>query len=172
MQSVGADHDVEPAWRRVFESHLAVGGDCRDRVAEQVLDLIAAGVVVGLAEIVSHDLDVAVGYGAGDLGEINTSGPLGPLAVQRQHVGPGGERLDLRQHTHLFRDFHGRPEQINGVTTRLSQCGRAFDDGDFESVPGQPVGQYGAGDAGTRDQNTHGALLTKLGYPNIVPTCR
>jgi hypothetical protein len=34
VQPVGADHEVEPAWRRLFEGHLGVGGDGCDRVAE------------------------------------------------------------------------------------------------------------------------------------------
>ena len=84
VQPVGADDDVEPAWRCVLEGHLAVGGDGRDRVAEEVLDVIAAGVVVDLAEIVAHDLHVPVGYGADDLGEIDADRPPCALAIHRQ----------------------------------------------------------------------------------------
>ena len=79
VQPVGADDDVERARRRVLEGHVAVGGDGRDRVAEQVLDVVTAGVVVGLAEIVAHDLHVPVGCGAGEFGEIDVHGPpIGP----------------------------------------------------------------------------------------------
>jgi len=42
----------------MFECHLAVGGDGRDRIAEHILDVLAAGVVIDLAEIVEHDLNV------------------------------------------------------------------------------------------------------------------
>jgi hypothetical protein len=155
VQPVGADHDVEPAWRRALEGHLAVGGDGRDRVAEQILDLVAAGVVVRLTEVISHDLYVTVGCGADRLGEIDADRLPGALAINPRAVSPGGQRLDFWQHTHLFRDLHGRSEKVNCVTPRLTQCRCALDDGDVEPVPGEPVREDRARDAGPGDQNPH-----------------
>ncbi len=132
----------------MFEGHLGVDGDGRDRVAEDVLDVVATGVVVDLAEIVSHDLHVPVGYAPDDLGEIDASRLRYALAIHRQPVRAGGERLDPPQHTHLFRDLHGRTEQVDGVAAGFTQLRRALDDGDVETVPGQPVRQYRARDAG------------------------
>ncbi len=174
MQPVGTDDDVEPAWRRVLERHLAVGGDGRDRVAEEVLDVVAAGVVVGLTEVVAHDLHVPVGPGGDDFGEVDAGRAPHSLAIHRQPVGAGGECLDPRQHAHLFRDLHRRPEQVDRMAAGLSQRGRAFDDGDVEPVPGEPVRQYRAGDAGPGDENPHEDLpdYLKLGKPNTSLTYR
>ena len=115
VQPVGADHDVEPTRRCMLECHLAVGGDGRDRVAEQILDLVAAGFVVDLAKVVAHDLHVPIRRGTNDLGEIDPCRTVPALAIQPQRVCSGGERLDARQDAHLRRDLHRRPEQIDGV---------------------------------------------------------
>src|SRR6185312_13581213 len=84
VQPVSADDHVKRAWRRVLESYVAGGGYRGDRVTEQVLDAVAAGVVVHLAEVVAHDLDVAVGRGTGDLGDVDVCRSTDALAIQRQ----------------------------------------------------------------------------------------
>ena len=86
MQPVGADHDVEPARRRTLERDLAVGGGGCDRVAEQVLNMVAAGVVVSLAEIVAHDFHVPVGYGADGLRDIDADRLPRALAINPRGV--------------------------------------------------------------------------------------
>ncbi len=96
VQPVGTDHDVEAAWRGVLEAHPSVRGDGCDRVAEQVFGVMAAGLVVDLTEIVAHDLDMLVGRGAEDLGEIDANWPPRALAIPGQGFGPGGQRFDLR----------------------------------------------------------------------------
>ncbi len=68
--------------------------------------------------------------------------------------------LDARQYTHLFRDLHRRTEQVDGVAAGLAQRGRAFDHGDVEAASGQPVGQYGTGDARPGYQDLHVGQLT------------
>jgi hypothetical protein len=60
--------------RGVLEPHLSVGRDRGDRVAEDVLDVVACGVAVDLAQVVAHDLHVPVGGGAEDLGEVRPNG--------------------------------------------------------------------------------------------------
>jgi hypothetical protein len=158
VQPVGADDDVEPASRGTFECHLAVVVDRGDRVAEQVLDVVAPGVIVDLAEVVAHDLHVPVGGGAVDLGEVNLDGPRPAFAMHCQPVGFGGERLDARQDAHLFRDLHRRAEQVDGVAAGLAQRRSAFDDGDVEAVTAKPVREHRPGDAGAGDENPHDDL--------------
>ena len=102
MQSVGADDEVEPPWRAVLERHIAVVGDGGDLVAEDVLDVVAAGVVVDLAEVVAHDLDVPVGHRADELEVVDPRRLGRPRPVHIQHRGAGGVFLDARQHTHPF----------------------------------------------------------------------
>ena len=65
---------------------------------------VAAGVVIGLAEIVAHDLHVPVGCGADDLGEVDPCRPAPAFAIHRQRVGSGGERLD-RGSTPIFSEI-------------------------------------------------------------------
>src|SRR3954464_10135639 len=60
LQPVGADDEVEPPWSTVLERDLTVIGDGGDLVAEHILCVTPAGVVVDLAEIVAHDLDVPI----------------------------------------------------------------------------------------------------------------
>jgi hypothetical protein len=50
---------------------VAVGGDRGDPVAEDVLDVVPGGVVVDLAEVVAHDLDVSVRGCAEHFGEVD-----------------------------------------------------------------------------------------------------
>src|SRR6516164_5496751 len=164
VQPVGADDDVECARRGVLEGHLAVVFDRRDRVAEQVLHVVAGGVVVDLAEIVAHDLHVPVRRDAGELGEVDHGGSRPAFPIHCQTVRSRGERLDARQHAHLLRDFHRRTEQVDGVATGFAQRRRAFDHGDVEAASGQPVRQYRPGDARAGNENPHddlrGAYLT------------
>lgn len=158
VQPVGAHDDVECAWRAMLERHGPVGLDSGDRVAEQILDVVAGGVVIDLAEVVAHDLHVPVRTGRVDLGQVDPAG-LGPaLAIQRQPGRSGGQVLDAGQDAHLRRDLHGGAEQVDGMAAGLAQRGRALDDGDLEAVTGQPVGQHRAGDAGARDEYPHGHL--------------
>jgi hypothetical protein len=58
VQAVGADHQVEALRRALLERDLAVCGDRRDGVAEDVLDVVGGGGVQDLAQVVTHDLDV------------------------------------------------------------------------------------------------------------------
>ena len=74
VQPVRADDEVEAARRGVLERHLAGGRDRGDRVAEDVLHVVAGGVAVDLAQVVAHDLGVPVGGGAENLGEVRPDG--------------------------------------------------------------------------------------------------
>lgn len=155
MQAVGADDDVEGACLGALERHGAVVLDLGDRVAEQVLDVVAGGVVVDLAEVVAHDLHVPVGAGGVDLGEVDVGGPRPAFSVQRQAGGSGGQGLDAGQDAHLRRDLHRRTEQVDGVAAGFAQRRGALDDGDVEAVAGQPVRQHRAGDAGAGNEYPH-----------------
>lgn len=171
VQAVCADDDVEGAWRIVLESDLTVERDRRDRISEQVLDVAAAGAVIRLAEVVAHDLDVPVGRRAEDLREIDARRPLDALAIHGHRGRPGGQRLDLRQHAHLCRDFHGGPEQVDGMAAGLAQFGCALDDRDVEGAAGKPVRQYGARDA-RPEIRIRMSTPSRLGDPNIALTYR
>jgi hypothetical protein len=63
--------------------------------------------------------------------------------------------LDAGQCAHPVGDLHRRTEVVDGVASGFAQRGRAFDDGDVEAAPSQPVGQHRTGDARTGDQNPH-----------------
>ena len=61
VQSVGTDHQIEPARCRVLERHVdprAVVVQGRDRVAEQILDVRAGRVVQDPRQFAAEDLDV------------------------------------------------------------------------------------------------------------------
>ena len=61
VQSVGADHDIEPPRCCTLEGHIDVTsavGQGRDRVAQDVLDLGTACLVHDPGQIAPHDLDV------------------------------------------------------------------------------------------------------------------
>lgn len=109
---------------------------------------LAARVVVNLAEVVAHDLDVAVRHGPDEL-EIVDAGRAGcPWAGDGEQRGAGCVLLDAGQHPHAFGDLHRRPEQVDGMAAGLAQRGGTLHDGDLDAVPRQPVSQYGTGDAG------------------------
>ncbi len=165
VQPVGADHDVEAAQRGVLECHIAVRRNTGDRVAEQILDILSAGVVVDLAEIVAHDLHVQVRGSGHDLCQVDTGRTLAGIPMNAHPIGAGGLRLDAPQHVHLAGDLHRRPEQVDGVATGLTQRRRAFHHGDRVTGPGQPVGQHRPGDAGARNQDSHsGSVSAVLTY--------
>ena len=100
MQSVGTDDQVESARRAVLERDTAVLGDRGDLVAEHVLDVVTACVVVDLAQVVAHDLDVTVGHRADEFDVVDVRGLRRPWSVHAQHLGAGRVLLDSRQHTH------------------------------------------------------------------------
>ena len=64
VQPVRADDEVEAARRPRSNVTSPSVGDRGDRVAEEVLDVVAGGVVEDLAQVVAHDLDVPVGHRA------------------------------------------------------------------------------------------------------------
>lgn len=148
MEAIGSDHEVEAACRPVVEEDLAVVGEGGDGVAEDVFHVVASGVVEDLAEIVAHDLDVPVGHRAEDLGQVDGHRPPAAFAVHGQPGGPGGHLRHAREHSHLFRDFHRWPEQIDRVAAGLAWRGCALHHRHAVPVPGEPVGQRRPGDAG------------------------
>ena len=161
VQPVGADDDVELAGGGMLERHLAVMLDRRDRVAEQVLDVVAAGGVVDLAEVVAHDLHVPVRGGGVDLGEVDLDGPPSglPRYMVMRFVPVASASISGR--TPIFAEISiAGPEQVDGVAAGFAQGRRALDDGDVEAVTGQPVRQHRAGDAGAGDENPHDDLPT------------
>lgn len=153
MQPVCTDDEIESPWRAVLERDVAVVGDRGDLVAEHILDVVTGCVVIDLAEVVAHDLDVPVGHCADEFEVVDTRRFGRPRPAHRQHRGPGGVVLDARQHTHPLRDLHRGAEQVDGVAAGLAQRWRAFDHRHVETAAGQPVGQRRAGDAGAADQD-------------------
>ena len=160
MQSVGADDQVEPPSRAMLERDVTVVGDGRDLIAEHVLDFVSGRVVVDLAEIVAHDLDVPVGHRADQLEVVDTRRLGCPWPVHIEDRGARGMFLDARQHTHPFRYLHRGTEQVDGVAAGLAQHGRAFDHRDVIAMSGQPVGQHRSRDARPGNQDLHAGQLT------------
>ncbi len=95
-------------------------GDGGDGVTEEVLDIVAAGVVEDLAEVVAHDLDVPVRQGGEDLVEVDLDRPLGALPDGGQPAGAGHLGLDWVEYAHLLDDVHRGTEQVDRVPTGLA----------------------------------------------------
>jgi hypothetical protein len=147
VQPVGADHEVEPTEPAVFEGHRTVGGDPGDPVAEYVLHVIAGGVVVDLAEVVAHDLDVAVGRRAEHLGEVDLDRSRRALPRHDQPVRAGGELLDAMENPHALGDLHRGAEQVDRMPAGLAWRGGALDHRHRKAVTAEPVGEDRTGDA-------------------------
>jgi len=71
VQAVGADNPVVSLLPAVLERHLAVVAHRGDGVAEDVLGVVAGGLVEDLAEVVPHDLGVPVGERAHDVADLH-----------------------------------------------------------------------------------------------------
>ena len=125
----------------------------RDRVPEEVLDPVARGVVQELGEFAAEDLDVPAGDAATELVQVDRDRPLA-VAVQNQLLGPRAGFVDGVAEAHPVDHLDGGTEQVDRVAAEpVPQFGRAFDDGDLESVPLQPVGQHWTRHARAGDQH-------------------
>jgi hypothetical protein len=122
-------------------------------VAEQVLDVVAGGVVQDRRQFTAHDLDVAVGDPGDQPGEVDVHRALaGPDEGDQLGAGPGLQ--DLRQDPHPLGDLDRRPEQVDRVPApAAAQRRSAFDNRGAEAVALQPVRQRRSGDTGSGDQN-------------------
>ncbi len=106
MQSVGADDEVEPTLSAVVEGHVAIP-KIGDGPPEQVLDIDAVrGGAEGVAEVVSHDLDVVAGDDREDRSEVDLDWSVGADLVRGDRVHPGGVCPDGVDDTHALHDLH------------------------------------------------------------------
>nr|WP_238165304.1 hypothetical protein [Kribbella sp. VKM Ac-2527] len=146
VQSVGADHQVEPARPTAFENHLYavfVLLERRDRVVEEVLHVGPRRGVQDLDEVTAEELELT----AERLGCCRGDGPAGLVDVDHAaHAGgacPGGG-----EQAHPVEHRQGRAAEVDRVTAGPGRRG-SFDDGRGEAEPPQPVGQRWAGHART-----------------------
>ena len=115
MDTVRADHQVEPARRTVFEFDLdGIGGFTQraDRIAEHVSAVPGRESVEDLGEIAPQDLDIAAGEVAGHAGLFPAAG------IDEDHIGgPGTAPPDLVVDTHPLEHpaLHG-PLEVDGLT--------------------------------------------------------
>src|SRR5690606_16491195 len=84
VQAVRADDQVEAARLAALEGHLAGLADGGDGVVEDVLHVVAAGLVEDLAQVVAHDLDVPVGERGDDLADAHPHGSCAAGGVDGQ----------------------------------------------------------------------------------------
>jgi hypothetical protein len=155
MQTVGADHEIETAASTAVEGDRTVRGYGGDPVAEDVLHVVAGGVVADLAEVVAHDFDVPVRGGAEHLPEVDLDRSGGTLTGHDQPVRAGHQFLDPGQHPHPLGDLHRGAEQVDRVPAGLAQRRGALDHGDVVAVAAEPVGEDGTRDARARDEDPH-----------------
>ena len=164
MQAVSADNDVETSRNRVLESDLAIPGDGGNGVGKDVLDVVYRSVIEHLAEIVAHDLDVVVRDGREHLVQVDRHRGLAATADHDElrwcpsacrGWGPAGPFFPLPA-------WPGG--KVDRVAARLAGRGRPLHHGDVETVPVEPIGQHGPGDACAGDQDPHRGTssLTRL----------
>ena len=160
MQPVGAHHEMEGARRRPLEGYrdaVRGVGQARDGIVEDVLDVVAGGLVQDAHQVAADDLEVlrvddperAVEAGQPLPGGTYVGHPAGAGAR-----GPGRVQ-DCRPPGH----FDRRPAQVDGLAA-VARRGRPFHDDRGEAEPPQPDGQRLPGHACPRDEHVpvpHGA---------------
>ncbi len=171
VQPVRADHQVEPARRAALEGDVhAVGvlGERGDGVPEDVLGVRRGRFVEDPRQVAAQDLDVS-GEQIG--GQLCLRLARAVHVRHGAHAGPGP--FDGVQEAHAAEDRQmGLAAEVDGVAP-VAEGGRAFHDRGGEAVPGQPVGERGAGDGGAGDQyaevlrlcGVHAGELPRQGSP-------
>ena len=157
MESIGADHEIELAFRPVFERDADgfVGLlNPRDAVAEDCLDPAFELAEDGRGQLRSRKADIAasgrlgndVDREAGDAFAVSVHDP-----DLLDHVAFFAE---LRQQPHTIRDIEARAPEVDDVAA-CAQRGRLLHDGRLEAVVGQPVGQGRSRNPRARYQDSH-----------------
>lgn len=148
VQPVGAGHQVEAARPAAVEGdpHV-VGGLLQggDRVAENILDLPAGGLVQQAGQVVPEDLQIA---------RADRHGQRGVLVGQRRITQTQVQRFGLLQQGHPVQHVQRLAAQARRVPARAHPRG-ALHHGRGEPVVAQPVRQGGPGDAGTANKDVH-----------------
>jgi hypothetical protein len=156
VQSVGADHQVEPPRSGLLEGHVhAVAGvvDRRDRVAEDVLHVRPRRVVQKSGERAAEDLDVPVRDACVEPLDVHLERSLA-IALEHQQVVAGAGVLDLVPQLHPTGHVDRGAEQVDRMAGESVPHGRcAFHDRRLEAVPPQPVGEHRTSHARTGDQH-------------------
>jgi hypothetical protein len=151
VQPVGPDDEVERARGRPEEGHVDAGsglGERGDRVVEDVLGRRGGALVHDPGQVAADDLDLPAGELAGHDGERAAGGVDHPAVPA---VRPG--RPDVVEDAHPVEDRAvGLALEVDGLAAG-AQRGSLLDDRDVEAVPGEPVGEGGAGDARAGDQD-------------------
>jgi len=136
VQAIGADDQIEGPRCRPLETHLDVIitiGQGRDRVAQDVLDLIAARPVHDPRKIAPHDLDVIFRDRGREPLHVGVDRPPA-RPNERNGVRPGPGVANGRTQVHPLDDVHGRPDQVDSMPSHPElQVVGAFDHGRLEA---------------------------------------
>ena len=143
VQPVGADDQVEGAMGATVEgdidtvSAVVQGGD---GVVEHELDLVAHRGVEGVRQVATSHFEVQALRAPGD--DFGPDGADGGSIGDHegQFAGVDVRGSQLREQPHAVRDVAGRAADVDGIAAAADR-GRLLDDGDFEAVAVEPVGQ-------------------------------
>lgn len=121
--------------------------ECGDRVAEDVLDFLAACPIQQLGQLEAGDLHALVGERSRQLTDRQLDRWPARADLHADLVaGAGG--LDLGQDAHPLHDPDRGAPQVDRVRAGRADRGGMLDHGGVEAVAPEPVGHDGPGDPG------------------------